>query len=276
MALRLDQALGAAAEPLSPLPPAPMRWARRRFAEPIVTPEAIAAAVDALLETLCRALGEEALGARRLTLACHRVDGEVTDVAIGTARPSRERRHLQRLLAERLETIDPGLGIEDMVLRATAVERLAAAQIEIQMTDDRRQTTDERRIRPLSYFVLRRSRLSTWFRTTYCYCGDSLAEELDGGFFAESAGLALKGDAHLSSYPPVFCLAAVIPWLTSFLLRRSYGGVTGWTQETRVLPRETAPYDEMKTERLQAVAWRCESHSVAETKSSSSIRETTQ
>src|SRR5262249_31992441 len=121
-----------------PLPPAPMRWARRRFAEPIVTPEAIAAAVDALLEALCRALGEEALGARRLTLACHRVDGEVTDVAIGTARPSRERRHLQRLLAERLETIDPGLGIEDMVLTATAVERLAAAQIEIQTTDDRR------------------------------------------------------------------------------------------------------------------------------------------
>jgi hypothetical protein len=25
----------------------------------------------------------------------------------------------------------------------------------------------------------------------------------------------------------------------------------------RVLPRETAPYDEMKTGRLQAVAWRC-------------------
>ncbi len=144
VALRLDQALGAAAEPLSPLPPAPMRWARRRFAEPIVTPEAIAAAVDALLETLCRALGEEALGARRLALACHRVDGEVTDVTIGTARPSRERRHLQRLLAERLETIDPGLGIEDMVLTATAVERLAAAQIEIELqtTEDRRQTTE--------------------------------------------------------------------------------------------------------------------------------------
>jgi protein ImuB len=138
VALRLDQALGAAAEPLSPLPPAPMRWARRRFAEPIVTPEAVAAAVDALLETLCRGLGEEALGARRLTLACHRVDGEVADVAIGTARPSRERLHLQRLLAERLETIDPGLGIEDMVLTATAVERLAAAQIEIQTTDERR------------------------------------------------------------------------------------------------------------------------------------------
>jgi len=27
-------------------------------------------------------------------------------------------------------------------------------------------------------------------------CGDLLAEELDGGFFAEGAGLTLKGDAH--------------------------------------------------------------------------------
>jgi hypothetical protein len=45
-------------------------------------------------------------------------------------------------------------------------------------------------------------------------------------------------------------------WLTS-LASAKLGGVTGWTQETRVLPRETAPYDEMKTEWLQAVAWRC-------------------
>jgi hypothetical protein len=28
------------------------------------------------------------------------------------------------------------------------------------------------------------------------------------------------------------------------------GGVTGWAQEMCVLPRGTAPYDEMKTERL--------------------------
>jgi hypothetical protein len=32
------------------------------------------------------------------------------------------------------------------------------------------------------------------------------------------------------------------------------GGVTGWAQETCDVPRETAPYDEMKTERLQAAA----------------------
>jgi protein ImuB len=131
VAERLDQALGTAAEPLSPLPPAPVRWARRRFAEPIGTPEALAAATRALLETLCRALGEEMLGARRLTLSCYSVDGAAAPVTIGTARPSRDPHHLFRLFAERLAEIDPGLGIEDMLLAASAVERLAPAQLSI-------------------------------------------------------------------------------------------------------------------------------------------------
>jgi protein ImuB len=128
---RLDQTLGAAAEPLSPLPPKPARWVQRRFAEPIVTPEAIAAAMQELLECLCRALGKEMLGARRLVLSCYRVDGAVAQVTVGTARPTRDPSHLARLFAERLGTIDPGLGIEDMVLTAMAVESLAAAQLRL-------------------------------------------------------------------------------------------------------------------------------------------------
>jgi protein ImuB len=131
VAERLDQALGLAPEPLSPLPPRPMRWARRRFAEPIASPEAIAAATRALLETLCRRLAEERLGARRLALTLYRVDGTAEERAIGTARPSRDPRHLLRLLAERLGDVDPGLGIEDMVLAARAVETLAAAQLRL-------------------------------------------------------------------------------------------------------------------------------------------------
>lgn len=134
VAERLDQALGMAAEPLSPLPPAPARWTRRRFVEPIGTPEALAAATRGLIERLCRALGDEMLGARRLVLSCHRVDGEAAKVAVGTARPSRDPRHLSRLFAERLDAIDPGLGVEDMVLVAPAVERLAAAQLRIALS----------------------------------------------------------------------------------------------------------------------------------------------
>ncbi|HEX6841619.1 MAG TPA: DNA polymerase Y family protein, partial [Stellaceae bacterium] len=125
---RLDQALGALPEPLSPVPPPPQRWARRRFAEPIVTPEALALAMGALLQPLCRRLADEGLGARRLVLTLYRVDGSSAAITIGTARPSRDPRHLLRLLAERLVEIDPGLGIEDMVLVATRVEALAAVQ----------------------------------------------------------------------------------------------------------------------------------------------------
>lgn len=125
---RLDEALGEGREALSPLPPAPPRWTCRQFAEPIAAREGIEVAIRALLETLCRSLVEEGLGARLLVLTLHRVDGEGASLAIGTARPSRDVAHLMRLFAERIEQIDPGLGIEDMVLAAKTAEPLAARQ----------------------------------------------------------------------------------------------------------------------------------------------------
>jgi len=134
VALRLDQALGAVAEPLSPVPPPPSRWSRRRFAEPIGTAEDLAAATRLLLETLCRHLGEEGLGARRLVLTLYRVDGTQEQTAIGTARPSRDPRHLLRLFEERLTLLDLGLGVEDMRLAAPVVEKLAATQLALRQT----------------------------------------------------------------------------------------------------------------------------------------------
>jgi protein ImuB len=128
VALRLDQALGVAAEPLSPLPPAPLRWSRRSFAEPIATAEAIATATQELLQHLCRRLGEEGMGARQLILALYRVDGRIERATIGTAFPSRDPRHLWRLFEERVPEIDPGLGIEDMVLTVARADKLAQEQ----------------------------------------------------------------------------------------------------------------------------------------------------
>ena len=136
VAARLDQVLGHAAEPLSPLPPSPLRWTRRRFAEPILTLEAMTAATEELLFALCCRLGAEQVGARRLVLTLYRVDGETAEVAIGTARPSRDPRHLLRLFAEGLGEVDPGLGIEDMILAATAVERLVPTQLGLKRLTD--------------------------------------------------------------------------------------------------------------------------------------------
>jgi protein ImuB len=136
LASRLDQALGLAGEPLSPLRAQPARRSRLAFAEPIATAEDLARALALLVEELCRGLADEGIGARRLELACYRVaslrdGGEVERAAIGTARASRDPRHLTRLLEEKIATIDPGLGVEDMVLTAPLVETLAAAQLSL-------------------------------------------------------------------------------------------------------------------------------------------------
>jgi protein ImuB len=126
---RLDEALGLAVEPLSPLLPERLRWARRSFAEPIGTLEDIAAATRELLKSLCHCLAQEDRGARKLVLALYRVDGRIEETAIGTARPSRDASHLGRLLEERLPALDPGLGLEDMVLIAAIDEKLGPAQL---------------------------------------------------------------------------------------------------------------------------------------------------
>jgi len=55
-------------------------------------------------------------GARTLDLVFERVDGSAQVVRIGTARPVRDPMHLARLLDERIETVDPGLGVEAMRL----------------------------------------------------------------------------------------------------------------------------------------------------------------
>lgn len=130
VALRLDEALGLAPEPLSPLPPEKRCWSRRSFAESITTPEDIAAATRGLLASLCRRLTEEGVGARKLTLALYRVDGRIEEAMVGTALPSRDARHLERLFEEHLPGLDPGLGVEDMVLTARVAEKLAATQLD--------------------------------------------------------------------------------------------------------------------------------------------------
>jgi protein ImuB len=128
---RLDQALGALPEPLSPLGEVPARRVRLSFAEPIADPADLARAAERLTEDLVGRLAREGMGARRLDLGFHRVDGRVERIRIGTARPSRDARHLAGLLAGKLDTVDPGLGIEDAILAAFAIEALAPEQLEL-------------------------------------------------------------------------------------------------------------------------------------------------
>ncbi len=129
VAQRLDQALDDLPEPLSPLGETPSRRVRLSFAEPIADPADLALATERLAQDLVTRLAREGTGARRLVLAFHRVDGRVERLMLGTARLSRDPHHLAALFKERIDTIDPGLGIEDMILAAFAVERLGPEQI---------------------------------------------------------------------------------------------------------------------------------------------------
>jgi protein ImuB len=131
VARRLDQARGDLPEPLSPLDETPARRVRLSFAEPIADPADLALATERLTEDLVTRLAREGAGARRLVLAFHRVDGRVERLALGTARPSRDPCHLATLFKERLGTIDPGPGVEDVILAAFAVDSLGPEQIEL-------------------------------------------------------------------------------------------------------------------------------------------------
>ncbi len=126
---RLDQALGRAFEPVSPRPAAAPMRVRVAPAEPLGRHADIAAGLERLLRRLEGRLRRKHLGARELVLRLHHVDGGVSRASVGTSRPARDPDHLFRLFAERLEDLDPGFGIEAMVLAAPATEPLPAEQI---------------------------------------------------------------------------------------------------------------------------------------------------
>ena len=133
---RLDQALGAASEPIDPVRPAELIEVRRAFAEPIGAAETIARHVGLLAVKLCEALAAKGLGARRVDLVCHRVDSHAQAMRVGTATPVRDPKRLTRLLTDRIETIDPGFGIEVLALAATLAEPLQQRQTATMFRED--------------------------------------------------------------------------------------------------------------------------------------------
>jgi len=128
VAARLDAALGAVHEPISPAPPPAVHVERLAFAEPIGRPEDVAAGLDRLLAGLCAGLEAAQAGARELVLWLYRPDGGVERLAVGTSRPNRTPAHLARLFAERLDGLDLGFGFEAMRLDAAVAEPLGPVQ----------------------------------------------------------------------------------------------------------------------------------------------------
>ncbi|TVV74893.1 Y-family DNA polymerase [Sphingomonas solaris] len=127
---RLDQALGRQSEPIVPIVPFRPPATLLRFVEPIATAEAIATALGEAMARLTGELAARGLGVRALLLVCLRVDGDEQPVRVGTARATRDAPHLLRLLTMRIETIEPGFGIEAIRLTATRTEPLGARLID--------------------------------------------------------------------------------------------------------------------------------------------------
>ncbi|MER9138294.1 DNA polymerase Y family protein [Mesorhizobium sp. M0051] len=132
--LRLDQALGRLDEAVSPrLPVAPLS-VERHLAEPVTLTEDIERLVGMLATTLKTDLERRGEGARALALLLFRVDGAVSRIAIGTSRPMREPRLIQKLFHERLaaleQDIDAGYGFDLVRLSV-----LTSAAFDMQQAD---------------------------------------------------------------------------------------------------------------------------------------------
>ena len=81
-----------------------------------------------MIPALVRQLEERHLGARRLALHGFRVDGSVAAASVATAIPSRDPKHLARLLADKAAMLDPEFGFDAFALVADWTEDLGAAQ----------------------------------------------------------------------------------------------------------------------------------------------------
>jgi protein ImuB len=110
--LRLDQALGAATEALTPRRPPPPVFASRRFLEPLFSVETILIATEHLCEDAMEKLELRGAGARRAALHLFGVDGRDRVIEIAASRPERSVKSLLRLFREKLNLAAKNLNAE--------------------------------------------------------------------------------------------------------------------------------------------------------------------
>lgn len=119
---RLDQATGAAPEPISPAA-APERFAvRLSLPDPIGLRDDVEAALDRLLDHLCARLRARARGARVLRLEAWRCDGTMSARNVTGAVASFDADRLKPLLAMKLDDLEAGPGIDMLRLEAPQTE----------------------------------------------------------------------------------------------------------------------------------------------------------
>jgi protein ImuB len=126
--LKIDQALGYREEMIQPVQPVMVYQERLPCLDAIVTATGIEIALKRLLEILCTRLAKEEKGLRTAVFKYYRLDGITGQLAIGTHHASHNSHHLFKLFESRVDTIEPGLGIELFVLEAPTIENVPAWQ----------------------------------------------------------------------------------------------------------------------------------------------------
>jgi protein ImuB len=124
----LDRALGRKPEPLTAVPSERPPRTLLKLEEPATHPEAPTQALERLIPDLVQQLQRRHLGARRITLTGFRVDGSTALASVATSIPSREPKHLLRLLADKAAALDPDFGFDAFALEASWAENLISAQ----------------------------------------------------------------------------------------------------------------------------------------------------
>ena len=125
---RLDQILCRLAEPIEPIRTPELVEVSKVFAEPIGAAETIDKYVGRLVLQLIHELQKRGLGVRRADLIVEKVDGTRQAIRAGTAKPARDAAWLTKLFRDRTEKIEPGFGIEKLVLVAVMTETLEDVQ----------------------------------------------------------------------------------------------------------------------------------------------------
>jgi protein ImuB len=125
---RLDQAIGTEEEYVKPVFPVDIYQERLPCLEPIVTATGIEIALNRLLEAICQRLQQEEKGLRTAIFKSYRVDGKIEKLEIGTNRPSHNALHLFKLFENKLQGIEPGMGIELFTLEAQKLEDASPVQ----------------------------------------------------------------------------------------------------------------------------------------------------
>jgi protein ImuB len=145
--LRLDQALGVRREALHYLAPPPAYHAQRSFLDPIFAQETVIATAVKLIERLTSSLVQDGVGIRGFRLDLYRVDGDVQQLAMGLAAPTRDPSHIVRLLALKLDCLGQGLeagfGFDCVRLSVTLAEKIAERQGDLDTPLDARTSTEQ-------------------------------------------------------------------------------------------------------------------------------------